>query len=204
MSSSAGLGAVAAAHGTLVFARRVRVLSGALAPLLPPGLLADVGCGSGTVSVAIAALRPDVVPEGFDVLLRPGCAIPARAFDGRRLPLPDGAADSALLVDVLHHAEDPVALLAECARVARVVVVKDHLSHGPFDERVLAFMDWIGNRPHGVVLPYRYFSPASWVGAVAAAGLREERRAPVPGLYPFPFSALFGRDLHFVARLSRP
>ena len=55
MSSPAGLGAVAAAHGTLVFARRVRVLSGALAPLLPPGLLADIGCGSGTVSAAIAA-----------------------------------------------------------------------------------------------------------------------------------------------------
>lgn len=204
MSSPAGLGAVAAAHGTLVFARRVRVLSGALAPLLPPGLLADVGCGSGTVSAAIAALRPDVIPEGFDVLLRPGCAIPARAFDGRRFPLPDGAAASALLVDVLHHAEDPVALLAECARVARVVVVKDHLSRSLFDERTLAFMDWVGNRPHGVVLPYRYFSPASWAGAVAAAGLREEQRVPVPGLYPFPFSALFGRDLHFVARLARP
>lgn len=204
MTSSAGLGAVAAAHGTLVFARRVRVLSGALAPLLPPGLLADVGCGSGTVSAAIAALRPDVAPAGFDVLLRQGCAIPARAFDGRRLPLADGAAASALLVDVLHHAEDPVALLAECARVARVVVVKDHLSRGLLDERTLAFMDWVGNRPHGVVLPYRYFSPASWAGAVAAAGLREEQRAPVPGLYPFPFAALFGRDLHFVARLTRP
>lgn len=204
MTASAGLGAVAAAHGTLVFARRVRVLSGALAPLLPSGLLVDVGCGSGTVSAAIAALRPDVVPAGFDVLLRPGCAIPARAFDGRRLPLPDGAAASALLVDVLHHAEDPVALLAECARVARVVVVKDHLAQGRGDERILGFMDWVGNRPHGVVLPYRYFSPASWAGAVAAAGLREEQRAPVPGLYPFPFSALFGRDLHFVALLARP
>jgi SAM-dependent methyltransferase len=204
MTSPAGLGAVSAAHGTLVFARRVRVLSGVLAPLLPPGLLADVGCGSGAVSAAIAALRSDVTPEGFDVLVRPGCAIPVRGFDGRRLPLPDDAAGAALLVDVLHHAEDPVGLLAECARAARVVVVKDHLARGPGDERVLAFMDWVGNRPHGVLLPYHYFSPASWAAAVAAAGLREELRAPVPGLYPFPFSALFGRGLHFVARLARP
>jgi len=197
------LGAVAAAHGTLVFGRRVRVLAGALAPLLPPGPLADVGCGSGAVSAAIAAARPEVAPEGFDVLLRPGCAIPARAFDGRSLPLPGDGAAAALLVDVLHHASDPVALLAECARVAPVVVVKDHLSRGAFDEKVLAFMDWVGNRPHGVVLPYRYFSPASWTAAVTDAGLREERREPVPGLYPFPFSALFGRGLHFVSRLAR-
>lgn len=203
MSGPGALGAVSAAHAALVFGRRVRVLAGALAPLLPPGLLADVGCGSGAVAAAIAALRPDVVPQGYDVLPRPGCAIPAREFDGRRLPLPEGAAAAALLVDVLHHAEDPVALLAECARVAPVVVVKDHLSRGPIDEKVLAFMDWVGNRPHGVVLPYSYFSPASWEAALEAAGLREERRGNVPGLYPFPFSALFGRDLHFVARLTR-
>lgn len=204
MSPPAGLGAVAAVHGALVFGRRVRVLAGALAPLLPPGRLVDVGCGSGTLSACIAALKPDVAPEGFDILLRPSCAIPAREFDGRHLPLPDASAATALLVDVLHHAKDPVALLAECARVASVVVVKDHLSRGPFDERVLAFMDWVGNRPHGVVLPYRYFSPASWAAAVSAAGLGEERREGVPGLYPFPFSALFGRGLHFVARLARP
>ena len=204
MSPRAGLGTVAAAHGAFVFDRRVRVLASALAPLLPPGRLVDVGCGSGRVSAAIASLRPDVTPEGYDVLLRPACAIPARAFDGRRLPLPDASAAGALLVDVLHHAEDPVALLAECARVAAVVLVKDHLSRGPLDEKVLAFMDWVGNRPHGVVLPYRYFSPASWRDAVAAASLHEERHEGVPGLYPFPFSALFGRGLHFVARLARP
>ena len=201
--SGGGLEAVGAAHGALVLGRRVRVLARALAPLLPPGPLADVGCGSGDVAAAIGGLRPDVTPEGFDVLVRPGCAIPVRPFDGRRLPVADGAAAGALLVDVLHHAGDPAALLAECARVASVVVVKDHLARGPLDERTLAFMDWVGNRPHGVALPYRYFSPASWAAAVAAAGLREERREGAPGLYPFPFSALFGRDLHFVARLER-
>jgi len=203
LSRPAGLGAVGAAHGALVLGRRVRVLARTLAPLLPPGPLADVGCGNGAVAASIAALRPDVLPEGFDVLVRPGCAIPVRAFDGRRLSLADGAAAAALLVDVLHHASEPVALLAECARVAPVVLVKDHLARGFLDERTLALMDWVGNRPHGVVLPYRYFSPAAWEAAVAAAGLREERREPVPGLYPFPFSALFGRELHFVARLTR-
>jgi 2-polyprenyl-3-methyl-5-hydroxy-6-metoxy-1,4-benzoquinol methylase len=78
MSPPPGLGTVAAAHGALVFGRRVRVLAGALAPLLPPGRLVDVGCGSGSLSAAIAGLKPDVTPEGFDVLLRPSCAIPAR------------------------------------------------------------------------------------------------------------------------------
>lgn len=203
MRKPVGLEAVGAAHESLVFGRRVRVLARTLAPLVAGGALLDVGCGSGHVGAAIAALRPDVSPQGFDVLARPGCAIPVRAFDGRRLPVEDGAGETVLLVDVLHHAGDPVALLVECARAARVVVVKDHFCRSAFDRRVLAFMDWVGNRPHGVVLPYAYFSPAAWGEAVAAAGLREERQAGVPGLYPFPFSALFGRGLHFVARLAR-
>src|SRR5512143_1942943 len=161
-AASPVLGSIGRLHGSVVFGRRVRVLAAAVAPLLPAGNLVDVGCGSGEIARAVATLRPDVEPQGFDVLVRPSCAIPARSFDGRTLPLPDGAASAALLVDVLHHADDPAALLAECARVARVVVVKDHLARSGLDRKVLAFMDWVGNRPHGVVLPYSYFSPEGW------------------------------------------
>jgi hypothetical protein len=65
-------------------------------------------------------------------------------------------------------------------------------------------MDWFGNAPHGVVLPYRYFTTASWAKALAAAGLRETLREEVPGLYPFPFSILFGgcSSLHDFSRAS--
>lgn len=203
MTPDRGLRAVGSAHGALVSGRRVRVLVRAIVPHLPPGRLLDVGCGDGAVAAAIRAVRPDVTPVGLDVLPRPTCRGEVAAFDGSRLPVADGSAEAAVLVDVLHHAADPVALLAECARAARVVVVKDHLSRSALDERVLAFMDWVGNRPHGVALPYTYFSPASWGRGVAAAGLSERAREALRGLYPFPFSLLFGRGLHFVARLER-
>ena len=193
----AGIGVVGALHSRAVFGRRVRVLAGALAPLLPAGRLVDVGCGSGTLARSIS-------PEGFDVFVRDATEIPVRHFDGLKLPLADRSAAAAILVDVLHHAQDPVALLSECGRVADLVLVKDHLADGWLDERVLALMDWVGNRPHGVVLPYRFFSPARWLDALASAGLRELSRAPVPGLYPFPFSSFFGREpLQFIARLER-
>lgn len=201
--SDRAIGAVGAAHARAVFGRRVRVLSREIATLLPPGRLVDVGCGSGTMARAVNARRPDVRPEGFDVLVRPGAEIPVTPFDGRSLPLGADSADAAMLVDVLHHADDPPALLRECARVAPVVVVKDHLSRNALDERTLAFMDWVGNRPHGVVLPYLYFTPESWRRARESAGLREAARGDVGDLYPFPFSAFFGRGLHFVARLER-
>ncbi len=196
------LAAIGRLHAGLVFGRRVHVLSREIARLLPPGRLVDVGCGSGSIAEAVRRVRPDVFPEGFDVLVRPGAAIPVREFDGRRLPLADGEAAAALVVDVLHHADDPAALLAECARVAPVVIVKDHVAASRRDERLLAFMDWVGNRPHGVVLPYNYFSPRSWGEACRRAGLVETVRGNVADLYPWPFSVAFGGELHFLARLE--
>ncbi len=108
-----------------------------------------------------------------------------------------------MLIDVLHHTEDPVALLRECARVAPVIIVKDHLARNAMQRRTLAFMDWVGNRPHSVVLSYSYFSPMGWRDAVSAAGVHEVSQGRLDGLYPPPFSLLFGGVLHFVSRLER-
>ncbi len=198
----APLAAVGVLHEKAVFSRRVRVLAERLAPLLPPGgRILDVGCGDGSIARALAALQPDVVIEGYDVFARPDAGIPVTRFDGAHLPVADGAAEAVVLVDVLHHAEDAVALLRECARVAPVIVVKDHIADSWFEERILRFMDWVGNAPHGVVLPFHYFSTASWGAALRAAGLRETERDQVPGLYPLPFSLVFGGRLQFIARL---
>ena len=197
------LAAIAAFHGKAVFSRRVLVLADRLERLLPPGRrLLDVGCGDGSIARALIARRPDLRIAGYDVFARPGAAIPVTRFDGTRLPVVDGAADAVLLVDVLHHAEDAVALLQECARAAPVVLVKDHLADSRFDRWILRFMDWVGNAPHGVRLPYHYFSRAAWRTALSEAGLCETGRERVPGLYPFPFSLLFGGRLQFIARLQ--
>jgi SAM-dependent methyltransferase len=202
-NAPAPLAAVGGLHRKAVFSRRVRVLAEQLVRLLPPGpRLLDVGCGDGSIARALTHRRPDLKIDGYDVLARPNAAIPVTRFDGTHLPVADGDADAVLLVDVLHHADDAVSLLRECARVAPVVIVKDHLADSRFQEQVLRFMDWFGNAPHGVVLPYSYFSTAAWAEAVSAAGLRETRHEEVPGLYPFPFSMLFGGKMQFIARLE--
>lgn len=94
---------------------------------LRPGSSAlDIGCGMG---YAIEVLEDD-----FDVMTF-GCdVVPSTTrldrfvrFDGWRLPFADGSVDVALLIFVLHHAEDPRVLLREASRVARraVLVVED-------------------------------------------------------------------------------
>jgi hypothetical protein len=95
-------------------------------------------------------------------------------------------------------------LLCEACRVSgRFVLIKDHLSENGFDFKTLQFMDWVGNRPHGVILPYNYQNRGQWDKHFLATGLRvKDWQTRVP-LYPFPFRALFGRQLHFIALLEK-
>jgi SAM-dependent methyltransferase len=189
-------------HGRAVFGRRVRVLSGHIAAAIPTGgSVLDLGAGDGSIAKAIMALRPDLVFEGVDVMLRPVTQIPVTVYDGVTLPFSAGAFDYVTIVDVLHHTDDPAAVLREARRVAKKgVIVKDHRLEGLLAGPTLRFMDWVGNRGHDVVLPYNYLSDRQWDVALAAAGLKRATGTERLGIYPFPFTLLFDRGLHFVAR----
>lgn len=191
-------------HDKAVFGRRIRVLASTIAGFIPEGArVLDIGCGSGTLAKAIMALRPDISIEGIDVLVRPGTAIPVVAFDGETIPWPDGHFDIALFVDVLHHTDAPAQLMAEAKRVAKAgVVIKDHYRDGALANLTLSFMDWVGNAAHGVRLPYNYLSHAEWRQLWSNLDLEVDGQVDRLGLYPRPFSWLFDRRLHFVARLS--
>ena len=170
--------ATSAVHGKLVLGRRVKVLAGHVAALLPSDArtLLDVGCGDGTLARMVIEQRKDVRVSGFEVRARPMTAIPVREFDGRILPVADASEDVVLLVDVLHHADDPRLLLREAARVARrAVIIKDHLSDPWLGRQRLRVMDWVGNVGHGVSLRNGYWSHAEWSDAFTEAGLVERR-----------------------------
>jgi SAM-dependent methyltransferase len=196
---------IARSHHALVFGRRTRVLAGAAASLIGESAsVLDVGCGDGTIAALLNEKRPDLSIEGVEIAPRPSCRIACRAFDGSHLPFPDRSFGVCLLLDVLHHTADVTQLLREAVRVARdSVLVKDHLSENSLDNGTLRFMDWIGNRPHGVALPYNYQSRRQWESHFAACGLRVEQFFCGMPLYPVPFSLLFGRKLHFVAKLRK-
>jgi ArsR family transcriptional regulator len=114
----------------------------ALAHLLPPADVVDIGCGEGylTIEVARWAKRVTAIDRSATVLAR------AKALAARRraanitfkrgeleqLPLATGSVDIALLSQALHHAEDPAQAAAEAVRVLRpggkllVLDLRDH------------------------------------------------------------------------------
>jgi SAM-dependent methyltransferase len=192
-------------HGEWVFDRRVRVLTERLASLMPQGAsVLDIGTGSGTIARRLQEIRPDVTITGIDPLVRPETAIPVAWFDGQKIPFPDQSVDVALLVDVLHHTEDPSILFGEAVRIARqAIVLKDHTRDGWLAESTLRLMDYVGNAHVGVVLPYQYWSLQEWQKAFSVLGLTVAEWHGSLGLYPPPASWIFDRQLHFIARLER-
>jgi SAM-dependent methyltransferase len=198
------VGLIETVHGGYVHGRRVHRLCELIAGQLPAGAsVLDVGAGDGWLDHIIQQRRPDLRIDGVDVLVRDRTHIPVMPFDGQHLPVGDRSYDVVLFVDVLHHADDPMVVLREARRVMRrALVIKDHTVAGLLATPTLRLMDGVGNRRHGVALPHNYWRADQWRAAFDALDLREAARTTRLGLYPWPASMFFDRDLHFVSRLE--
>ena len=196
---------VGQAHSRLVHQRRVKILRGWIDRYLPAAATSvlDVGSGDGLVLSRIVQSRPGLVAKGIDVLPRAHTHVPVTLFDGRRIPYDDESFDAVMMIDVLHHTDDPAVLLGEARRVARqCILIKDHLRDGWLAAERLKFMDYLGNARYGVALPCVYWTQREWSRAFADLGLAVQRWQTELGLYPWFADWVFGRSLHFVARLG--
>jgi SAM-dependent methyltransferase len=193
-------------HGGYVHTRRVRVLCDLMEGLVPQGSqVLDVGCGEGLLAASLRERRPDITVSGIDVLVRPSTKIPVAPFDGKRIPFGDHSVDVVMFVDVLHHTDDPAAMLREAARAAtKSILIKDHIREGVLAERTLRLMDWVGNARHHVVLPFNYWRRQQWMDAARENNLTVASWRESLGLYPWPATWLFDRSLHFIARFDIP
>ncbi len=174
--------------------------------MMPQGELKglDIGCGTGEVGKLIQDLRPSTQMLGTDVLVRSCAVIPVLEYDGELLPFEDRSFDFAMLIDVLHHTEDPLKIFKEALRVSRsFVLVKDHYCQNSFDRVLLRFMDWVGNRAHDVEMPFNYLSRQEWRQLADSAGVESSMLVEKPKLYREPISIIFDRNLHFVSKLVR-
>jgi SAM-dependent methyltransferase len=146
----------------------------------------DVGAGTGIASWAFAtagarrvvALEPDpsdVVGQGAIRSLGREDVIEVVGAWGERLPFQDGEFDVVYARQVLHHANDLAALLAECARVlrpgGRLLACREHVAD---DEAQLAA--FLASHPvHRLAGGEHAYPLATYLGAVEKAGLRLER-----------------------------
>jgi SAM-dependent methyltransferase len=157
----------------IMFPRRYAFLAAELRPLLGEARsILDIGSSNGILIQQITSALPDCTVACVDVHVQPDAVLPIQKYDGTRLPFDDDSFDCAVLIDVLHHASDPVALLTEATRVARrQVVIKDHYFESRLDWWVLKLADLGGNTAHGIDVPCNYLDVPAWHAAFVRCGL---------------------------------
>jgi ubiquinone/menaquinone biosynthesis C-methylase UbiE len=152
----------------------------ALAGLLDPrSVVADLGCGTGPVSAALAPFVARVIAvDSSPAMLRAARRrlrgaghVELRRGDLEAVPIDDGEADGATMMLVLHHVPEPGQALAETARILRGggrLVVVDMLPHDRERYRRQMGHLWLG------------FSEAQMRELLARAGFDAIRIVPLP------------------------
>jgi SAM-dependent methyltransferase len=190
----------------LKLADRAALIHSQVAPHLTGQDICDLGCGDGRVGELIAASGRNVTLT--DVYEHPHVAstnLPfARFTQGDPVPLPDNSADTTLLLTVLHHADDPIALLEESIRITRpgghliliesvfgisssqaATVGADAFGTLSLEEQRYTniFFDHLYNRlihhsadpANKVNVPFHFNTPENWAALLAQHGAPEQR-----------------------------
>jgi len=155
------------------------LLLGLLGLLQPTMTVADLGCGTGAVSEALAPVVRQVFAVDGSQGMLDAAGDRLRRFDNvevRRgeleaLPLEDAAADAATLILVLHHVPDPAEALREVARILRPggrLLIVDMLPHDRADYQQQMSHAWMGFDERRIRL------------YLAGAGLKEMRYRALP------------------------
>jgi len=144
----------------LVPGRSWAAWSRALGLLMPPVVVADLGCGEGYLTIeaarwarqVIAVDRSEVVLDRAKALARRRrvANVVWKRGELEKLPIKDGTVDVTLLSQALHHAESPARAVAEAARVTvpggRVLILdlrehREEWVRAKLGDRTLGFND---------------------------------------------------------------
>src|SRR5262245_55232372 len=178
-----------------------------ISPLLPVSgaKVLDIGCGNGAFAHKLISSNHGIHITGIEVKSQPNCLIDCHTYDGVVVPFGDNTFDYALLINVLHHADDPAHLLAEASRVARHgIILKDHYANTLFDFCNLVAMEWIGNTFSKIHQPYNFLSEKQWREMFEMLNLRVEKLLTRFRSYNPVVDVFIGRNLHFIALLKSP
>src|SRR3989338_5565049 len=87
---------------------RVQKLVQCIHPLIASSsLIADIGCGDGLIGKYLMEQNANLKVQGFDVSIRQNTHMPVFYFDGINIPEQDDTFDVVMLIDVLHHTDNP-------------------------------------------------------------------------------------------------
>ena len=144
----------------------------------------DFGAGDGWFASQISQMFPDANIHAVDVQSRKELShfkVDLVAPDAMARAQPKSY-DLVYEIDVLHHCDDPKAVLVDLMRVSRgYLMLKDHIAFNSLDHFALGVMDEIGNRKFGIPSNYNYQRGWEWENILHEAGWKTvEKMWPLP------------------------
>lgn len=114
-------------------------------------------------------------------------------YDGITLPFADQSADVAMLLTVLHHVDDPDAMIGEAARIARRVIIIEDIYRTPLQRRLTKIADSITNLEF-IGHPHTNRDDDGWRSTFDRLGLALVHRSEKP------YAGLFLQALYVVEK----
>ena len=104
----------------------------------------DIGSGNGLVAHTLREAGYEVTPLDVADLSYEENVKPV-VYDGRKMPFEDATFDVALLLTVLHHIDEPDAVLREACRVAQRVIIIEDIYENKWQKKLTFAMDSLVN-----------------------------------------------------------
>ena len=178
-----------------VYRHRARWTARRVRPFIQPGeRVLDVGAGDCRLAELLRR-KAGCEVACVDVGDCNKTSLPLKLYDGRRLPFADRSFDVLLLIFVLHHSEDPQAVLHEARRVCRRHVIAFEDVNLTWWDRVMfrGFHRW-AEWSQRLQRPYHEWSPERWSILAQESGFHEHWR----GLVGRQLGLLAPRHIAFV------
>ena len=137
--------------------RRAKLISCSLKPYLKAGWkILDVGMGNGHIASIIKG-DYDVIIQGIDTVNYNNTSIPITIYDGSKFPLDKNSYDAVLIVQALHHSENPEKILKEAFRIAqKKIIILEDIVHSQPHRFFCCIYDFLMNFRHGVSVPCNF------------------------------------------------
>lgn len=145
----------------------------------------DVGLGDGTVAKQIGKdFNSKVI--GIDVVDYNTTDIPLYIYDGKNINFKENSFDIALIIQVLHHCEDPIPVLKEAKRITKnkIIILEDVCTS--FIHKIIACAyDFIMNIRHPVKTPFNFKREEEWTEIFKELNLKilEMKKYPYKEFY---------------------
>lgn len=132
-----------------------------IGPLIKPNeKVIDIGCGHGFLGEMISKKAKVTL---LDVTSTNMSSLPLTMYDGKSIPFKNNSFDVGILRAVLHHANNPEALLKESARVCKRLIIVEDTLWSPWDNKFYTFMDKLTSWQQDIKAGLHFKSNGDWI-----------------------------------------